>query len=123
MDVDPYGAFNNWNHEDSDPCNWFGVHCIDGKVETLNLKGLSLGGTLAPELGKLRHLRSLVLQKNNFSGAIPKEYGNLILLEVLDLRGNNLSGKVPAKMGEMISLGHLFKILHLLLGPLVCFPS
>lgn len=107
VDVDPYGAFNNWNHEDSDPCNWFGVHCIDGKVETLNLKGLSLGGTLAPELGKLRHLRSLVLQKNNFSGAIPKEYGNLILLEVLDLRGNNLSGKVPAKMGEMISLGHL----------------
>lgn len=105
--VDPHGAFKNWDHTDRDPCSWKGVRCIDGKVETLNLKELSLGGMLAPELGKLSHLRSLVLYKNEFSGSIPKEIGQLTMLEVLDLRGNNLSGIIPTEIGEMISLRHL----------------
>ena len=35
VDFDPHGAFKNWDHKDQDPCCWSGVHCIDGKVETL----------------------------------------------------------------------------------------
>ncbi|XP_038985119.1 protein MALE DISCOVERER 2-like isoform X2 [Phoenix dactylifera] len=69
-----------------------------------DLKGMSLGGMLAPELGKLAHLRSLVLSKNNFSGVIPKEIGGLTMLELLDLRRNNLSGRIPVEIGEMLSL-------------------
>lgn len=103
VEVGPYGALENWDPLDSDPCSWFGVRCIDGKVEILDLKGMSLGGMLATELGKLGHLRSLVLYKNNFSGVIPKEIKRLTMLELLDLRSNNLSGTVPVEIGEMLS--------------------
>ncbi|XP_042520036.1 protein MALE DISCOVERER 2-like isoform X2 [Macadamia integrifolia] len=107
VDSDPFGAFANWNPSDSDPCKWSGVHCVDGNVKMLDLKGLSLEGTLAPELGTLNHLRSLILYQNHFSGVIPKEIGGLTMLELLDLRDNNLSGKIPAEMGGMLSLKHL----------------
>lgn len=35
VESDPYGALQNWNPSDDDPCNWTGVHCADGKVVTL----------------------------------------------------------------------------------------
>ncbi|MED6155055.1 hypothetical protein PIB30_002271 [Stylosanthes scabra] len=99
---DPYFALANWDPNDCDPCKWFGVHCVDGKVQSLDLKGLSLEGILAPELGKLTHLKSLVLRKNNFSGAIPEELGDLTKLELLDLRENNLTGIVPIEIVRLI---------------------
>ncbi|MBA0748483.1 hypothetical protein Gogos_005296 [Gossypium gossypioides] len=104
IDSDPYGAFANWNSNDTTPCMWYGVHCVDGKVQMLDLSSLALKGTLAPELGKLSDLRSLVLYRNRFSGVIPKEFGELTKLELLDLRENDLSGMVPAEIGEMLSL-------------------
>ncbi|KAK8573006.1 hypothetical protein V6N12_029046 [Hibiscus sabdariffa] len=107
IDSDPYGAFANWNNNDSTPCLWWGVHCVDGKVQIVDLSALSLEGTLAPELGKLSHLRSLVLYKNRFSGAIPKEFGELTKLELLDLRENDLCGTIPAEIGKMLSLKRL----------------
>lgn len=107
VEVDPYGVFEDWNPSDGTPCNWTGVFCIDGNVVILNLKESSLEGVLAPEIGKLSHLRALVLYKNNFSGVIPKEIGYLTMLELLDLRNNNLNGAVPMEIGEMRSLKHL----------------
>ncbi|KAJ0016668.1 hypothetical protein Pint_10382 [Pistacia integerrima] len=101
---DPYGAFANWNQNDRNPCLWSGVHCLNDKVTMLDLKELCLEGTLAPELGKLIHLKILVLQKNRFSGAIPKEFGELTKLELLDLRNNKLSGTIPVEVGGMLSL-------------------
>ncbi|CAL0334726.1 unnamed protein product [Lupinus luteus] len=98
---DPYVALANWNSNDCDPCKWFGVHCVDGNVQMLDLNDLSLEGTLTPELGKLSHLKSLMLCKNNFTGTIPKELGNLVLLELLDLRENNFTGSIPAEIGRM----------------------
>ncbi|XLU33075.1 hypothetical protein S245_069141 [Arachis hypogaea] len=103
---DPYFALANWNPNDCDPCKWFGVRCVDGKVQTLDLKGLSLEGILAPELGKLSHLKSLILRKNNFSGAIPEELGDLAKLELLDLRENNLSGIIPTEIVRLLLLKH-----------------
>lgn len=32
---DPHGALLNWNPNDSNPCKWLGVHCVDGKVQML----------------------------------------------------------------------------------------
>ncbi|GMI82293.1 Male Disoverer 2, morphogenesis of root hair 1 [Hibiscus trionum] len=104
---DPYGALLNWNSNDSTPCMWSGVRCVDSKVQMLDLGALSLEGALAPELGKLSDLRSLVLYKNHFSGAIPKEFGELTKLELLDLRENNLSGMIPAEILSMLSLKRL----------------
>lgn len=107
VDSDPYNSLASWDPEDDDPCNWLGVNCVDGKVQTLDLCGLSLGGTLAPELGNLASLRALVLHGNRLSGAIPVEFGYLTELEVLDLRDNNLTGKIPSEIAKMLSLNRL----------------
>ncbi|XP_065005499.1 protein MALE DISCOVERER 2 isoform X3 [Musa acuminata AAA Group] len=107
VESDPYGALENWNPSDSNPCSWTGVYCVGGKVVMLKLKELSLQGTLAPELGKLSHLRALILYRNKFSGVIPKEIGGLTKLVLLDLRSNMLNGTIPKEIGEMLSLKHL----------------
>ncbi|KAJ6893676.1 protein MALE DISCOVERER 2 isoform X1 [Populus alba x Populus x berolinensis] len=107
VDFDPFGALANWNPNDIDPCSWTGVHCVAGKVQILDLSGLSLEGTLAPELGKLVNLRSLVLYRNHFTGTIPKEIGELKKLELLDLRNNNFSGAIPEEIGRLLSLKYL----------------
>ncbi|KAH0464243.1 hypothetical protein IEQ34_007029 [Dendrobium chrysotoxum] len=107
VDSDPFEALQNWDPRDDDPCKWNGIQCVDGRVEILNLKGLKLGGTLTPEIGKLGHLKALVLSANKFTGAIPKEFGRLLMLEFLDLRSNNLSGSIPLKIGDLPSLNLL----------------
>ncbi|WOL20589.1 protein MALE DISCOVERER 2 [Canna indica] len=107
VESDPYGALENWDVRDGDPCNWNGVHCVDGKVVTLNLTEFSLQATLAPELGNLNHLKALVLNGNNFYGVIPEEIGRLTMLELLDLRCNMLNCPIPKKIREMSSLKHL----------------
>ncbi|KAI5591016.1 hypothetical protein BDE02_04G050300 [Populus trichocarpa] len=107
VNSDPFGALSNWNPNDIDPCSWSGVRCAAGKVQILDLSGFSLEGTLAPELGKLVNLTSLVLYRNHFTGAIPKEIGELRKLELLDLRNNNFSGAIPEEIGRLLSLKHL----------------
>ncbi|KAG6499485.1 hypothetical protein ZIOFF_039274 [Zingiber officinale] len=103
VEADPFGALENWNPSDRNPCNWNGVNCVDGKVFNLTLIEFSLQGTLSSDLGKLRHLRAL----NRFSGVIPKEIGGLTKLELLDLRNNKLTGTIPKEIVEMHSLKHL----------------
>uniref|UniRef100_A0A0A9DIE0 Protein kinase domain-containing protein n=1 Tax=Arundo donax TaxID=35708 RepID=A0A0A9DIE0_ARUDO len=107
VEADPHGAFQDWDPMDSNPCSWSGVQCFDGKVETLNLTGQELAGTLAPEIGRLQRLKSLLLQKNNFHGQIPREFGGLTALEVLDLSSNNLDGAVPEELSAMPLLRQL----------------
>ncbi|CAE6216970.1 unnamed protein product [Arabidopsis arenosa] len=104
VDSDPHGTLANWNVSDHDHlCSWFGVTCVDNKVQMLNLSGCSLGGTLAPELSQLSELRSLILSKNKFSGDIPKEFANFAKLEFLDLRDNKLSGVVPPELNKVLT--------------------
>ncbi|XP_058075080.1 protein MALE DISCOVERER 2-like [Magnolia sinica] len=114
VESDPFGALSNWNGDDL--CSWFGVTCLDGRVVILNLRDLCLVGTLAPELGKLRHIRSLILHNNSFFGTIPKEIGELEELEVLDLRRNDLSGPLPPEIGSILPLGILLLSDNRLLG-------
>ncbi|XP_061351710.1 probable inactive receptor-like protein kinase At3g56050 [Gastrolobium bilobum] len=106
---DPFGALSNWIDDEaaSDPCNWFGVECSDGRVVVLNLKDLCLGGTLAPELVNLIHIKSIILRNNSFSGTIPEGIVDLKELEILDLGYNNFSGHLPAALGSIISLAIL----------------
>ncbi|KAK7328589.1 hypothetical protein VNO77_22701 [Canavalia gladiata] len=106
---DPFGALSNWIDDEVslDPCNWFGVECSDGRVVVLNLKDLCLGGTLAPEIVNLVHIKSIVLWNNSFSLTISERFVDLKDLEVLDLGYNNFSGHLPADFGSNISLGIL----------------
>ncbi|CAL4958892.1 unnamed protein product [Urochloa decumbens] len=107
VETDPHGAFQDWDPMDSSPCSWSGVRCLDGKVEILNLTGQELAGTLAPEIGSLRRLKSLLLPKNNFRGWIPREFVGLSALEVLDLSSNNLDGTIPEELRAMPLLKQL----------------
>ncbi|XP_017221929.1 protein MALE DISCOVERER 2 isoform X2 [Daucus carota subsp. sativus] len=101
---DPLGALSDWNPDDCNPCLWSGVHCVNGRVQMLDLAGLSLQGGLAPSLGKLTHLKILILSHNQFSGSVPKEYSGLPMLEIMDLRSNSLNGIIPSEITEMPSL-------------------
>uniref|UniRef100_A0A5B7ATU8 Protein kinase domain-containing protein n=1 Tax=Davidia involucrata TaxID=16924 RepID=A0A5B7ATU8_DAVIN len=103
---DPFGALSNWNDDVGviDPCSWFGVECSDGNVVLLNLRDLCLGGTLAPDLRNLTHIKSIILRNNSFSGIIPKDIGELKELELLDLGYNNFGGPLPSDLGNNLSL-------------------
>ncbi|XP_017236399.1 protein MALE DISCOVERER 2 isoform X3 [Daucus carota subsp. sativus] len=57
---DPHGVFSNWDPNDCNPCKWSGVRCVNNLVQMLDLKGLSLEGVLAPDLGKLANLKILI---------------------------------------------------------------
>lgn len=35
VDSDPHGTLANWNISDDHPCSWFGVTCVDNKVQML----------------------------------------------------------------------------------------
>ncbi|XP_010423247.1 PREDICTED: protein MALE DISCOVERER 1-like isoform X2 [Camelina sativa] len=88
IERDPFGALMNWG--ELSHCSWSGVVCShDGRVVILNLRDLSLQGTIAPELGNLTHLKSLILRNNSFSGIVPEEVTELQELEILDLYENN----------------------------------
>ncbi|KAL9316561.1 hypothetical protein ACSQ67_017562 [Phaseolus vulgaris] len=105
--TDPQGALSSWSGENGDvidPCSWFGVECSHGNVVTLNLKDLCLEGTLAPEVGMLTHIKSIILRNNSFFGEIPAEILYLQELEVLDLGHNYFSGSLPFDHGNMPSL-------------------
>ncbi|KAK8350122.1 hypothetical protein V6Z12_A06G187700 [Gossypium hirsutum] len=103
---DPFCSLSSWKEEDGelDHCSWFGVECSDGKVVVLNLKDLCLEGTLAPELGSLAHIKSIILRNNSFTGIIPQGIGGLDELEVLDLGYNNFSAPIPPELGNNLSL-------------------
>lgn len=32
LDLDPLGALSNWKPDDSDPCMWSGIECVNGSV-------------------------------------------------------------------------------------------
>ncbi|GLT92936.1 hypothetical protein SLE2022_107460 [Rubroshorea leprosula] len=115
---DPFGALSNWKAGDGvvDPCSWFGVECSLGQVVVLNLKDLCLEGTLAPELGNLIHIKSIILRNNSFAGIIPDGVGALKELEVLDLGYNNFTGPLPVDIGGNLSLTILLLDNNELLG-------
>ncbi|MBA0630437.1 hypothetical protein Godav_002537 [Gossypium davidsonii] len=103
---DPFGALWAWKEEDGEinHCSWFGVECCDGKVIALNLKDLCLEGTLAPELGTLIHIKSIILRNNSFTGTIPEGISELKELEVLDLGYNNFNESLPSGLSSDLSL-------------------
>ncbi|KAK4778370.1 hypothetical protein SAY87_018557 [Trapa incisa] len=102
IENDPFGALRGWHEYDGviDPCSWYGIECSDGKVISLNLNHLCLEGTLAPEIGNLPHIKSIILRNNTFSGAIPEEIAELKELRMLDLGYNSFSGPLPLKLRD-----------------------
>lgn len=93
----------NW-FKTKQPCQWFGVTCVNNHVVTIKLDKNQLNGNV-PNLSGLTALKVLNLSRNNLTGGLPSFNGTLEL-EVLSLDNNKLSGRLP-------ELSHL-KILRIL---------
>ena len=66
----------NWANQSgwlssSDPCDWYGLSCTDGDVNTLSLPGNNLAGDIPEEIGELPSLTSLDLSDNALTGPLP----------------------------------------------------
>lgn len=107
--IDSDGILNRWKKEDPDPCGWKGVTCDlqTKRVIYLTLPYHKLRGSISPEMGKLSHLRRLVLHDNNFFGAIPPDLGNCTELRAIYLQDNFLSGVIPLEFGKLSELNIL----------------
>jgi len=80
-----------------DCCDWFGIQCElgDGDITSILLSDSDLLGTIPPELGYLKKLKTLNISRNIIMGDIPLAVANLPALEVFDARDNQLSGPLP----------------------------
>ncbi|XP_026399890.1 putative receptor-like protein kinase At3g47110 [Papaver somniferum] len=94
---DPFGVLTSWN-DSSHYCTWIGVLCIrrhPSRVTVLNLRAMSLTGSIYPHIGNLTFLQNLRLSNNSFNGEIPQEVGRLFRLQFLYLTNNSLQGEIP----------------------------
>ncbi|XP_059657707.1 receptor protein kinase-like protein ZAR1 [Cornus florida] len=111
--VDDGGAFPDWNENDTTPCHWTGISCMnvtgfpDPRVVGIAIAGKSLRGYIPSELGALVYLRRLNLHGNNFYGAIPEQLFNATSLHSIFLYSNNLSGPLPPSICHIPRLQNL----------------
>ncbi|MGD2077820.1 MAG: hypothetical protein PVH18_05530, partial [Chloroflexota bacterium] len=123
--VDFYQATNgpNWIEKGDwlttdTPCNWYGLTCLDGHVESLAIFFNDLQGPLPVALADLSQLRLLDLHNNRISGPIPAEIGQLANLELLELSWNRLDGSIPAELAALSQLQRLSLTDNHLSGPI-----
>lgn len=118
------------------PCSWYGLSCVDGHIQSINLGSNNLSGTLPSswdaftQLGALNlpnnqltgplptsislvadnYYVSMDLSNNLFTGTIPGEYADVHPYFVLNLSNNLLTGSIPPEFGhttfESLSLAH-----------------
>ncbi|TYH24987.1 hypothetical protein ES288_A03G133500v1 [Gossypium darwinii] len=106
--VDPNGVLENWDEASPDPCTWSMVTCsADGQVIGLGAPSQGLSGVLAPSIGNLTNIQTVLLQDNNISGNIPSEIGKLSKLQNLDLSNNNFCGQIPTTFSHLKNLEFL----------------
>ncbi|CAI5505671.1 unnamed protein product [Closterium sp. Naga37s-1] len=93
----------DYNWEPNAPCTTDeGLVCnADGTVNTIDLSGTGLEGSICSVIGNLTTLVTLDLSYNSLSGPIPASIGQLPLLQRLDLSYNSLSGPIPASLGQL----------------------
>lgn len=117
-------AFSDWNENDSDPCRWSGISCMnissssDSRVVGISLAGKQLRGYIPSELGSLVYLRRLNLHDNELSGSIPTQLFNARALHSLFLYRNNLSGTLPPSICTLPKLQNLDLSVNSLSGTL-----
>ncbi|CAA7027955.1 unnamed protein product [Microthlaspi erraticum] len=128
QELNANGHTKSWRNN-TDCCSWNGISCdpntgkvveldlnfniLDGPlrsnsslfrlehVQSLNLSGNYLSGTLPESISKLKHLMVLSLGGCFFFGNVPSSLGNLSYLTHLDLSVNNFTGELPDSIGNL----------------------
>ncbi|KAK3272841.1 hypothetical protein CYMTET_18873 [Cymbomonas tetramitiformis] len=73
-------------------------------LQSLNISGCRISGTLPAELGELTNLTSIDVQQNSLYGSLPPELDNLHSLTNLALSYNeNLCGAIPERTSNAVS--------------------
>uniref|UniRef100_A0A2N9IYH2 non-specific serine/threonine protein kinase n=1 Tax=Fagus sylvatica TaxID=28930 RepID=A0A2N9IYH2_FAGSY len=106
ISLEPPNPLSSWDQKNSSPCNWTGVVCNNPgqRVVGLDLSGFGLEGSISPHIGNLSFLRSLQLQRNQFTGMLPNQIGNLFRLRVLNMSSNRLEGVLPSNISQLTEL-------------------
>uniref|UniRef100_A0A0D9WP73 non-specific serine/threonine protein kinase n=1 Tax=Leersia perrieri TaxID=77586 RepID=A0A0D9WP73_9ORYZ len=118
---DPHGVLKSWDQNSVDPCSWAMITCSpESFVTGLEAPSQNLSGLLAPTIGNLTNLETVLLQNNYITGPIPAEIGKLASLKTLDLSSNSFYGEIPNSVGHLDSLQYLRLNNNTLSGP---FPS
>ena len=84
-------------------------------LKSFVLQDTKLGGRIPEEIGNLKYLVLLALDRNYFCGPIPPSIGNLSHLTTLSLSLNGLSGKIPVSFGTL-KLIDLYLLINRLSG-------
>ncbi|KAI3412583.1 Protein kinase domain-containing protein, partial [Psidium guajava] len=126
----PEPALSTWSSSNSSSvCVWFGIRCSRGRVVSLELTDLNLGGSVSPLVSRLNGLVKLSLAGNNFSGTIDIanlsslkflnissnlfvgsldwNYSSIANLKVLDAYDNNFKGLLPTGVLELKKIRYL----------------
>ncbi|KAK9750170.1 hypothetical protein RND81_02G178000 [Saponaria officinalis] len=121
---------SDWDSSNSSSvCFWSGVKCVHGRVLSLDLTDLNLGGFVSPVITTLDNLIHLSLAGNNFSGrfqidnlsslrflnisnnlfdgGLELNYSSLSNLEVYDAYNNNFTSVLPLGVTSLTKLRHL----------------
>ncbi|KAL5772112.1 hypothetical protein ACOSQ2_012036 [Xanthoceras sorbifolium] len=76
-------------------------------VTVLQLKSMSLQGSLPQELVNLTFLEEIDLTRNYLSSKLPKEWASMRHLNRISLTANRLSGEIPTEWGYFTNLTYL----------------
>ncbi|KAH9606017.1 hypothetical protein KSS87_021034 [Heliosperma pusillum] len=121
---------SNWDISNSSSvCLWTGVKCLHGRVISLDLTDLNLGGSVSAVINTLDNLINLSLAGNNFTGRLEIDnlsnlhflnisnnlfygglelnYSNLPKLEVFDAYNNNFTTFLPLGLASLTKLRYL----------------
>lgn len=114
-----------------DPCNWFGITCISGRVTDILIIGNNISGVIPEEFSDLDKLNKLTLTSNDIHGELPDSFFDLNIshfncsqcnitgvispnisklnnLEFFLMNNNQFSGSLPEELGKLSKLRRLF---------------
>ena len=77
------------------------------QLETLDVTGNFIGGSIPPTLGNALNLRNLLLSANRLTGSIPFELWNARGLQVVELHNNRLTGTLTSSIAGATFLRRL----------------
>ncbi|XP_074275050.1 uncharacterized protein LOC141599063 [Silene latifolia] len=126
----PNPSLRDWDVSNSTSfCLWTGVKCLHGRVTSLDLTNLNLGGSISPVLTTLDNLMYLSLAGNNFTGrfeidslsnlrflnvsnnlfhdGLELNYSTFPNLEVVDVYNNNFTSLLPVGVNMLAKIRHL----------------